>query len=251
MPTRDASAPTARATAGQNRIGASPIADTHARQRQHRSAHPPAAFVRVRRRLRARCAEENHRARLRETRQRQGPGHRQHDRGRHGGPRRRPLARHCVEESEIHQPFADKPVERRQTRDGDRAEREQPRRPRHRAPQSAEPAHLPRARGVQHRTGAEEQQRLERAVIPHVQQRPGQRQSAPRRVAVRDREQRAADADQDDADVLHRTIRQQALEIVLREANAMPSNALVAPSPITTQPAAGGTGSQPLKRTMP
>ena len=35
------------------------------------------------------------------------------------------------------------------------------------------------------------------------------------------------------------------------KANAMPSNALTAPSPITTQPAAAGTGSQPLKRTMP
>jgi hypothetical protein len=35
------------------------------------------------------------------------------------------------------------------------------------------------------------------------------------------------------------------------KANAIPSNALVEPGPITTQPAAGGTGSQPLKRTIP
>ena len=45
--------------------------------------------------------------------------HRQHDRGRHGGPRRWPLARHRIEESEIDQPFTDKPIERRQTRHGD------------------------------------------------------------------------------------------------------------------------------------
>ena len=52
-----------------------------------------------------------------------------------------------------------------------RAEREERRRPWHLRPQPAEPAHVARTRGMEHRAGAEEQQRFEEPVVPHVQQR--------------------------------------------------------------------------------
>ena len=162
------------------------------------------------------------------------------------------MRRHRVEQAEIDQPFADKTVERRQTGNGHRAEREQARRPRHRAPESAEPAHFARAGGVQHRTGAEEQKRFEQPVIPHMQQRAGQREPAPRGIAVRRGDHREAEADEDDADVFDAVIREQPFEIVLRQARTRRrARALTTPSAATTQPAASGTGSQPLKRTMP
>ena len=49
----------------------------------------------------------------------------------------------------------------------------------------AQPAHFARAGGVQHRTRAEKQQRLEQTVVPDMQQPARQRQPPPGGIALR------------------------------------------------------------------
>ena len=64
---------------------------------------------------------------------------------------------------------------------------------------------------------AEEQQRLEHRVVEDVQQRGGEGDRRPGRVALGGEEDRRAEAERDDADVLDRVEGEQALEVVLHE----------------------------------
>ena len=75
---------------------------------------------------------------------------------------------------------------------------------------------------MQHRAGAEKQQRLEQAVIPDVQQSARERQPPPGRIPLLHRHEREAKPDENDPDVLDAVIGEQALEVVLpkREGDA-------------------------------
>ena len=112
---------------------------------------------------------------------------------------------------------------------------------------------LTRARGVQHAAGREEEQRLEEAVVQHVEQRAaeteGHEVGAPERAAERGQ----THADRDDADVLDAAVGEQALQILLRHGERDAEHARgradrrAARLPTTT----GGSGSRPHTRTSP
>jgi len=87
----------------------------------------------------------------------------------------------------------------------------------HAMDQAAELLHVPLAGGRQHRAGAVEQQALEHAVVEDVEQRGGEAERGGGRHGIRFEGQREPQPDEDDADVLHRVVGQQPLEIVLHQ----------------------------------
>ena len=182
-----------------------------------RSASSAATRGRVR--LRANAGSPGSDAKgLDEAGRRQAAGQRQHaDGDRH---QHRDLRHGDVEAAKQglkHQPFGDKAVERRQGRDGGRADQEEERRPGHPLDQPAHLFHVARVRGVQHRTRAQEEQALETGVVDRVVQPADEAQRGQRHQPVAVEDQPSADAHQDDADVLHRVIGQQPLEVVLHQ----------------------------------
>jgi hypothetical protein len=128
-----------------------------------------------------------------------------------------PDVAHGVEEAEVDEPLADETVERRQAGNRDRTEGEEPGRPRHRSPESAELTHLAGAGGVQDGAGAEEEQGLEEAVIPDVQERAGEGELPPGGVGVFGGDEGAAETDENDADVFDAVVGEEAFEVVLAE----------------------------------
>ena len=180
----------------------------------------PAAFMRVRDGFTARQAQKHHAADFHETRQRQRTRKAQQHSRRGRRPGRQMMRRNGrgvgmrrdgIEQPQKHQPLAHKTIQGRQSGNGHGAQREQPGGPRHGAPEPAQPTHFARARGVQHRTGAQKQQRLEQTVIPDMQQSSRQRQPAPGGVAMRGGNHGKPQANENDADVFHAVIGQQAL----------------------------------------
>ena len=96
------------------------------------------------------------------------------------------------------QPFGDEAVERRQGRDGGRADQEAEAGHRQAVDQPAQPLQIAlAARAVQHGAGAHEQQALEQRVVERVQQPGGERQRRARRQAVRGEAERQPQADID------------------------------------------------------
>ena len=83
------------------------------------------------------------------------------------------------------------------------------------AQQAAVVVDLAGAGGVHHRPGTVKEQRLEQAVIDHVQQGAGDPQQDQGRHGEAAPEQGQAEADGDDADVLDAVVGEQALEVVL------------------------------------
>ena len=67
------------------------------------------------------------------------------------------------------------------------------------------------------RSGAQKEQALEHRVIEHVQQRGGERECRPSRLAAVPEQQRRAQSEHDDADVLDGVESEQPLEFVLEE----------------------------------
>ena len=88
---------------------------------------------------------------------------------------------------------------------------------RHGTDQAAELLDVALVRRVQHGPGAEEQQALEQRVIEDVQQRRREGQRRRRQHAVGLEGQRQAQADEDDADVLHRAVGEQPLDVALQQ----------------------------------
>ena len=74
------------------------------------------------------------------------------------------------QETQVHQPFADKAVQRRQSGNRHRPEDHGAGRPRHGLHQAAESLHIPCARTVHDTAGGEEHQSLHESVIPDVEQ---------------------------------------------------------------------------------
>ena len=121
-----------------------------------------------------------------------------------------------AERPEVDQELADEAVQRRQARDGGRADQEaSPRSCRHALDQPAEAVDVARAGGVQHRAGAEEQQALEDGVVHDVQQPAAMPRTASAALPVARPDQPEAEAERDDADVLDAVVGEQALEVVL------------------------------------
>ena len=186
-------------------------------QRSHGCPHQHAALDGTLGAGRARLPKEDHSAHLDEAGEREGPRHAEQHQGGNRGQGNASRRVHGVKEPQEHEPFADESVEWRKTANGGCPEREEPGCPRHRAPEPAKAAHLPGARGVQHRTGAEEKKGLEQPVIPYVQEPAGQGEEPPRGIAVLRGDERKAEADEDDADVLHAVVGEEPLEVVLAE----------------------------------
>ena len=80
------------------------------------------------------------------------------------------MNRAALERTQKNQELAHKTVQRRQARNGDSANEESRRRPRHSFQQPAEVVNFTRSGAVQHRARAEEQQTFEQGMIDHVQQ---------------------------------------------------------------------------------
>jgi len=83
--------------------------------------------------------------------------------------------------------------------------------------QPAKALHVALAGRREHGSGTEEQQALEHRMIEDVKQRRGERERRCGRHLVRLEGERQPEPDEDDADVLHRVIREQALEVMLHE----------------------------------
>ena len=131
------------------------------------------------------------------------------------GERRAAADAERLEKPAINQPFAGEAIQRRQGADGDGAEDEQRRRPRHAFRQPAHVFDVARVRGVDDGPGIEEEQRLEKTVVPDMQQRAAQPQDDPARLVVRSAEQGQAYAHHDDPDVFDAAIGQDPFDVLL------------------------------------
>ena len=115
------------------------------------------------------------------------------------------------------QPLGGEAVQRRHAGDRHRADQEGAAGPRHPPQQAAEPVEVERADRSLEGARGEEEQRLEDGVVEHVQQRRGEGDRRPGRLALGGEEDRGAEAERDDADVLDRVEGEQPLEVVLDE----------------------------------
>jgi len=193
-------------------------ADGRAQQRQHGHgrAHGQGRLVGLGRGLGARLAQKRRAVDLHEAGHGQRADHGQDRHAEHGRGGRAGCG-HGAQQAQVHEQFAHEAVEGRQAADGHRAREEGQGGPGHGLGQPAQLVQLARVRAVVHRPGAEEQQRLEQAVVPDVQQAAGHAQGDPLRMAGSAAEGGQAQAHEDDADVLHAVIGQKALQLVLAD----------------------------------
>ena len=131
--------------------------------------------------------------------------------------------------------------------------RKDERRLRHAMDEPAEMLHVALAGRGEHGAGAEEQQALEQRMIEDVQQGGGERERRREQHAVRLEGEREAEPDEDDADVLHRVIGEQPLEIVLHQRIEHAHHAVMPASASTTMlhHQAGGPARSNTMRTKP
>ena len=115
------------------------------------------------------------------------------------------------------QPLRDESVQGRQRRDGERADQEIERGPRHAADEASHVVQVAQARGVKDRARSEKKEPLEHGVVERVVERGDQGKHAGCRVAETDEHHGHPQAEQDDADVLDRVVGEQALQVVLHE----------------------------------
>ena len=115
------------------------------------------------------------------------------------------------------EPLRDEAVERRQGREAGGADQEAGGGGGQAMDQPAQPLDVALAGGGDHRAGAAEEQALEQGVVERMEQCRGQRQAGEPAEARRPEDQRQAEAEGDDADILDGRIGQQLLEIALPE----------------------------------
>ncbi len=194
--------------------------DGHAgrRQRRHRQEHGARRLVGPGRLRAPGIAQEDRSLHLHEAGrcQRSHQGQRRRHQHREGG---RVVEREVErpDRAERHEPLRDEAVQRGEPADGGGAHQEERRRPGHGAGQPAQPLDVAGPGGVLHRARAQEEKRLEEGVVHHVEGAAGEAQQDQSRLAAGPPQHRQAHAHGDDADVLHRVVGQQALEVVLRE----------------------------------
>ena len=107
-------------------------------------------------------------------------------------------------QAEVDDELADEAVERRQAADGDGADEEEGGGRGHAAGETAHLLEVAGAGRVDHRAGAEEEQRLEERVVPDVEQAAGQAEQDPVGAAGGAPGERQPQTEQDDPDVLDR-----------------------------------------------
>jgi hypothetical protein len=146
--------------------------------------------------------------------------HQHHQRGRHRHHHVEPGVGQAGREQEAlqQQPLGNEARQRRQAGAGNHAGQRQPGHPGHGMDQAAELAQAAFVGGVQHRAGAQEEQALEAGMGQAVVEHRGHRQRRQRIHAIGVEDQGQADGDGDQADVLDRGIRQQALHVALHRA---------------------------------
>jgi len=121
------------------------------------------------------------------------------------------------EETQIDHELACKPVQRREPANGSRAEGEKGRRLRQGLRQSSQLVDLRRPGHSLNRAGSEEQERLEKRMIPGVKESAPKSQKNPIRASEGPAQERQSQPHRDDADIFEAAVRKGALEIVLRQ----------------------------------
>jgi hypothetical protein len=116
----------------------------------------------------------------------------------------------------VYEPLAHESIERRETNDRRRADDERRPRERHAPRETAELLHVASAGHSRHRTRAKEET-LEHGVIDRVEQRARVADDSERRMIIRRPERPDTDAHRDNSHVLDAVIREQALDVVLRQ----------------------------------
>ncbi len=115
------------------------------------------------------------------------------------------------------QPFGHESVERRQTGDGHRTDEERASGPRHAPQQPANTVQVVRLGRTLDRTGAHEEECFEDGVVQDVEHCGNEGDAAPEPLALPLKQEPAAQAHGDDADVLDRVEGQQLLQLTLEQ----------------------------------
>ncbi len=115
------------------------------------------------------------------------------------------------------EPLRGEAVERRHPGDRHRPDQKGPAGPRHAPQQPAETVEIEGAHRALEGARRQEQQRLEHRVVEDVEERRRERDRRPGRLAVGGEEDRGAEAERDDPDVLDRVKGQQPLQVVLHQ----------------------------------
>ncbi len=127
------------------------------------------------------------------------------------------MQQRCLHRSLKREPLGHETVQRRQRRNRQCADQKIKRGVRQVADQPAHLVQISQPGRLQNRAGAEKEQALEYRVIERVIQPRDQSQRRGDRVSAAEKNHREPDADQDNADVLDRMVREQALQIVLHQ----------------------------------
>ena len=147
----------------------------------------------------------------------QGQGADCREDGRRHDRRRDRLARQPdrPEEAEVYEKLAHEAVQGGKAANGHRADEKEGGGPGHGFRESAHEIDTPRPRAADRRSGAQEKERLEEAVIPDVEEAARQAEDQPIAPMGRAAEHREAEAHHDDADVFDAVVGQEPLKVVL------------------------------------
>ena len=159
-------------------------------------------------------AEEHAADDLHEAGAGQRPDDRQHRRDERAEPDR--LKLQALERPEIEDQLAHEAIEGWEAADGHGAQREQGRGPWEGPPEPAHPVDVARARRVDDHAGGQEEQCLEDGVVPDVEHRRPESEDHEKRRVRRAADDGQTDAHHDDADVLDAVVREESLDVVLR-----------------------------------
>ncbi len=154
-------------------------------------------------------------------------------------------AARAAEQTQVDDQLADQAVQRRQAADRDGSDQEGERGRGHPPLQAAQPIDLAGAGGVLNRACAEEEQGLEETVVPDVEQSSRHAEHDQLRASRGAAEQRDAQPEADDPDVLHAVIREQPLQVVLADgAQPTPSTLESTPRASSASPHQSGGAAQ-------
>ncbi|CCJ88333.1 hypothetical protein BN132_261 [Cronobacter turicensis 564] len=191
---------------------------TAQRKPHHTEAHEPGRVGRLRGGLRARRTEERHPVDLRHTHHRQRAGNREpHRQQRPKQARDKQRLRAQVKERLINHPLARKAIQRRQRGHRHQAHQHGDRNKRHGFADAAELFDIAQAGAVKDRARAEKQRGFKQAVIEEMIKPAHQAERHQRRLAKRNADKPRAEPQQNNADVLKRVVRQQPLDVVLKQ----------------------------------
>ncbi|CCJ97929.1 hypothetical protein BN130_435 [Cronobacter malonaticus 507] len=188
------------------------------RQPHHTKAHEPGRIGRLRGSLRTRRAEERHAVDFRHTHHRQRASNRQPDRQqRPEQTRDKQRLRAEVKERLINHPFAREAVQRRQRSHRHQAHQHGDRNKRHGFADTAKLFDIAQAGAVKDRARAKKQRGFKQAVVEQMIEPAHQAERHQRWLAKRNTRKPGAEPQQDNADVFKRMVRQQPVDVVLKQ----------------------------------